>query len=614
MRRALAALLIVLIVLAAPLGCTQPPDTMTMMGHPTTAAGAASSSVPSGAADAGAAAVQASVDAAAPPTVGDGGPPAASPGAVGAFEASFYKFAVTNCVTCHGVLQSPAFAVPDVSTAYQNAKPFANFANPSASLLVTYAGNSHCGLSYCSDNSPAALAALQVWAAAEMVAAPAPTRPPVSDLATLQLIQADIEGQPASEQKFFRYFTLEAWGNTGGQPTLVPTIVAQAAIIKMINFLSTGPAIVQPASLDSGYIYRFDMRALRWTAGAWTNLKAIDPYFVPSAFPATIAAAAEQSARADWFVTNIPNSQVNSYFAFLGINSDDPTIDAMNNVDRWADMATGAPATVRIGLPVSNTETHNRIISWHQTTSLGSGALGSGYLFKSYNMASDTGVEDIFGHPYEPVCNNPKYPVTAADPIPTPGPLDFTFFDSDNIFRLPNGLNGYYTTESQEGTFEGEVMNATNSAGVPFPGPTFCFQCHDSKTNMIPGTDHMHASLAAAPAGAIPPATLTLLEGMYDQTAVDAKMTAAGTSFGAAMATLDLPVTETPGMDTESTNIVTGYYSIVLNVATAAAEMGVTAAQLVASISGSDSLALELGSLITVDASGNPNGVVRRDL
>ena len=91
-------------------------------------------------------------------------------------------------------------------------------------------------------------------------------------------------------------------------------------------------------------------------------------------------------------------------------------------------------------------------------------------------------------------------------------------------------------------------------------------------------------------------------------------MTAAGTSFGAAMATLDLPVTETPGMDTESTNIVTGYYSIVLNVATAAAEMGVTAAQLVASISGSDSLALELGSLITVDASGNPNGVVRRDL
>ena len=534
--------------------------------------------------------------------------PPPAPNALAAFQSSFYVFAANTCATCHSdktfggnVPQNPLFAASDVTTAYNDAKPFANFNTPSSSILVQYAGNNHCGLGVCANNSPAATAAITTWAAAELASStPSTPRTPVNELQTLQLINTDLNAQPAASRPFLRYFTLEAWGNLGTQPPLVSTDMERAALIKMINLLSTGPQIVQPSAIDKdSFIYRVDMRTLKWTDAAWTNLKATDPYFTPATFPTTLTAAATQTVRADWFVFSIPNSAVNAYFVFLGINSDDPTIDGLNNVNRFADMAKGAPATVRAGLAISRPEAHNRILSWHQTTSLGSGALGSGHLFKSYNFDSDVGTSNIFSHPYMPTTNSPT----------APGPYDFTYADSDNIFTLPNGLFGYYTVE---GAAAGQVMNQGN-AGAPFPGPTFCFQCHDNKSNLVPLTDGVHSAILADPVGAFTAAVQAILLGMYDTTAINAKMTAAGTLFGQAYAQLKLPVMETPGLSTESLNIVTNNYSVVLGVNGAAAELGVTPALLLSTVKASAPLAPTLGSLITVDASGAPNGVIRRD-
>jgi hypothetical protein len=542
------------------------------------------------------------------PDAGGGTSPIANPSGLDAFQSSFYAFARASCAQCHSdktaggaPSQSPLFAESDVNLAYINAKPFADFTNPSDSLLVQYAGNNHCGLSNCTSGSAAALAALVVWARAEAGATPPPVaRAPVSDLQALQIVEADIQAQPAANRASLRYFTLEAWGNTGGKPPLVTTDMERAALIKMINLLSTGRQIVQPVPVDTSMlVYRVDMRDLRWTAAAWTNLKATDPYFAPANFPTTVATAAAQSLRSDWFVNAIPNSSVNAYFVFLGINSDDPTIDAMNGVNRFADMTKGAPATLRAGLAISRPEAHNRILSWHQTTALGSGALGAGHLFKSYNFDSDVGTSDIFSHPYKPTTNAPS----------TPGNYDFTYADSDNMFTLPNGLFGYYTVE---GASQGQVMNQAN-AGAPFPGPTFCFQCHDNKTNLFPLTDRVHDAISSAPAGTFPAALTALLLGVYDTQALSTKLTSAGTLFAQAYAALKLPVTEVPGVSTESLNIVTNNYSIVLGVESAAAEMGVTPAQLVTAIKGSAAVSLAVSSLITTDSGGTPNGIIRRD-
>ena len=109
-------------------------------------------------------------------TQGAGGTP------VQAFQSSFYAFAQTNCAQCHGVSQSPLFAVSNVTTAYNNALSYVDFSNPANSLLVTYAGNGHCGVNNCANNSSAALAAVNIWAAAVNTAGifelPAPSNSP----------------------------------------------------------------------------------------------------------------------------------------------------------------------------------------------------------------------------------------------------------------------------------------------------------------------------------------------------------------------------------------------------------------------------------------------------
>jgi hypothetical protein len=534
--------------------------------------------------------------------------PPTQPTGLMAFQNSFYGVAVSMCGGCHsekpneGVLvpQNPLFACSNVLYAYTAAKPFVDFANPSGSLLVEYAGNNHCGLpARCGNSAQAVLAQVQTWVAGDTPLPTTPPRVPVADRQALQLIQTDLYNRPASVQQYVRYFTLEYWGNTNGQPPLVSADVARSALIKMLNVTSTGRQIVQPVAIDSDQlIYAVDMRDLGWTLGAWNNLKATDPYFQPSTFAPAVQVAAYQTMRADWFVYSIPNSAVDAYFVFLGIDTDDPTIDAHNHVDRFGDMTIGAPATVRAGFAVSRTEGSNRIISWHQTNMFGTGAVGSGHLFKSYNMDTDTGNGNIFSHPYRPTTN---FPTTL-----TPSVYDFTFGDSDNLFTLPNGLFGYYTTLPDAG----KIANAAN-AGNAFPGPTGCFQCHDNQTNTIPFVDQVHDAITAANSDAFPAALRTELLGMYDQQAIDSKLATAGTQFGTAYGELHLPAIDiagTPtGRGTEVMNVVTNNYSIVLGVDTAAAELGTTTSELVSAIKSSPVLSLQLASLIA------PSGVIRRD-
>jgi hypothetical protein len=538
------------------------------------------------------------------------------------FQNSFYAFARTMCIGCHsdtpnnGVLvpQYPLFAASNVTFAYTAAKPFIDFNTPANSLVAQFAGNGHCGIpNVCGGGASASAAVVNLvttWIANDKPLPATTPRAAWSDLQTLQAIQTDIQAQPAANQPYLRYFTLELWGNTGTQPPLVSLDTQRAALIKMINLNSTGPSIVQPIAIDTaGLIYRVDMRTLGWTAAAWMNLKATDVYFVPTDFPTTVATAANQTMRSDWFVFSIKDSPVNAYLTFLGINSDDPTIDGKNNVNRFANMEKGYPNIVRSGFSVSRTEGFNRIIEWHATTTLGTGALGSGHLFKSYNMASDVGTYNIYAHPYRPTTNQPA---TGDMGVATPGPFDFDFGDSDNIFTLPNGLFGYYTTEPAAG-----VVASVASIGVGFPGPTRCFQCHDNVTNMIPFADQMNAAIQAAPASTFPATLKTLLLGEYNQTAMNSEMAAAGAAFGKAYAELKLPVQDIAGLPsgfaTECMNIVFNNYSIVLQANTAAAELGVTTPQLITAIKGSTMLSASMASLITMDANGNPNGVVRRD-
>jgi mono/diheme cytochrome c family protein len=88
---------------------------------------------------------------------------------IGAFTDTFYNFARTNCASCHGATQAPTFAVSDVNAAYGTLKGtgFVSFANVSSSMIVTYAGNGHCGLPGCNGNAAVAAEQVQAWADVE---------------------------------------------------------------------------------------------------------------------------------------------------------------------------------------------------------------------------------------------------------------------------------------------------------------------------------------------------------------------------------------------------------------------------------------------------------------
>ena len=129
-----------------------------------------------------------------------GGPPAAG---LGAFQSGFYAFASpsTSCGMCHASVQVPFFASSDVQAAYTAAKALVDFANPTNSLFIVYAGNNHCGVATVCGPSSGSPAIVQQdciqWAKAEISSGsgggPAPLAyltasmaiPPISTLPTL---------------------------------------------------------------------------------------------------------------------------------------------------------------------------------------------------------------------------------------------------------------------------------------------------------------------------------------------------------------------------------------------------------------------------------------------
>lgn len=129
---------------------------------------------------------------------------ASSPGASGldAFRSGLYAFATptTSCGLCHASLQVPLFASGDVGAAYTAAKALVDFAQPTNSLFIVYAGNNHCGLaSVCGpgSGSPAIVQEdLIRWAGAETASGPG--GPPATGLAyrTASLPIPDISTLP----------------------------------------------------------------------------------------------------------------------------------------------------------------------------------------------------------------------------------------------------------------------------------------------------------------------------------------------------------------------------------------------------------------------------------
>lgn len=113
-----------------------------------------------------------------------GGPPPAT--GLDAFRAGLYAFASPSksCGLCHASVQAPFFASPDVQAAYTASKVLVDFANPTSSVFIVYAGNNHCGVANMCGPSSGSPAIVQQdivqWAKAETSAGSDGGSPPAS--------------------------------------------------------------------------------------------------------------------------------------------------------------------------------------------------------------------------------------------------------------------------------------------------------------------------------------------------------------------------------------------------------------------------------------------------
>ncbi len=87
------------------------------------------------------------------------------------YGSTIYQFGKANgCVNCHAGQVNPQWMNPDVKLAYQYARPFIDFSNPTASVFASYVSNNHCNNPIC--NNPSNVAVMQTlltqWALVEL--------------------------------------------------------------------------------------------------------------------------------------------------------------------------------------------------------------------------------------------------------------------------------------------------------------------------------------------------------------------------------------------------------------------------------------------------------------
>ena len=225
-----------------------------------------------------------------------------------AFQTGFYAFANTQgCVKCHGAVQAPHFAAPNLSTAYKAAlgkkigsnEPLIDFSNPDASIIAQYAGNNHCNDTPCSDpaNTATVKGLLEAWANAEIAGGSVQNVTLPKYMTASQQVPANVPNLTVKNPAVMR-FSLSSFG--------IPALSGAIVEIEVQKLSATQYRIGKPkiagntaAVMVSG-IHLFIKDAAASGVGAqdpsqgmvWTSVSAAAPIFaLPKTLPATPLAA-----------------------------------------------------------------------------------------------------------------------------------------------------------------------------------------------------------------------------------------------------------------------------------------------------------------------------------
>ena len=353
-----------------------------------------------------------------------------------------------------------------------------------------------------------------------------------------------------------RWFSLVHLANAGATDAQLERYrTALATLLGSLTWSAKPPQLV---AIDrERTLFRIDLSELGWSATQWDAIRAQYPYGVARG-------RIPEALRADWFVATASRGPL--YHQLLGLPDTEAELARRLGIDLAQDLRSAEVA--RAAFNRSGVSVNNRVIERHATR--------FGAYWRSYDFASNLGRENVFEHP-----------------------IDFVPAGGEIIFNLPDGFQAYMLVDRTGKRIDRAPQTIVSDPRRPdraVENAVSCMGCHAA--GIIPKPDQLRD--ATLERGVVDHVRIlhpvaAVMTRLYDQDR--ARFTRALAVIGAKPSLpADEPITA-----------LTTRYEAELDLATAAAELGLRPDELSQRLPRLYGLRQTLGSL------ANPNGTVKRD-
>jgi WD40 repeat protein len=430
--------------------------------------------------------------------------------------------------------------------------------------------------------SPDDLAVLRQWIEAGAPATSVLTtrRSFISEAEVLRLIYADLQGINSRQRRFARYLTLTNLYNAARPEQDLET--HRQALAKLLNSLSWHPRISRLRAIDAAEtIYRIDLRDYQWNARLWDRILAFYPYRLPynsaEAKACAVATGTELPyVRGDWFIATASRAPL--YYDLLQLPTNERELERQLRVDVLSDI--GEETALRAGFNDSGVSKNNRLIERHDAA--------FGAYWRSYDFSENLDRQNLFDHPLGPA----------------PGQNSFVHAGGEIIFNLPNGLQGYMLVDGNGRRVDRapvEIVSDPNRPDRFVESGLSCMSCH--VRGIIPKADQVRVHVEMNP-NAFSKTDTEIVKALYPP---EAKLR----GLMAADADRYLKALAKTGMtrnDADPVSAMALRYEATVDLALAAADIGLKAEEFSKRLAQSAVLARGLGPLLV------PGGTVQRQV
>lgn len=430
--------------------------------------------------------------------------------------------------------------------------------------------------------SPAELAAVRDWIQAGAPGASLGARTAITPADVHATILADLDTHDRRARRFQRYFSLAHLYNAGLSDEELQTY--RNALSKLVNSLSWNSTVRVPAAVDpTRTVLRIDLRWYQWDAAIWNRVLLEYPYGVLDDTTAARAVSVSTAAklpvvRGDWFVATASRAPL--YYDILQLPANLADLERQLRVDSTLNIQ--QERVTRVGFNGSGVSRFNRILERHDSA--------QGMYWRTYDFDEPPAnlteringglVPDrrnIFAHPLGPVA--------AEQPFQHAG--------GEAIFALPNGLHAFYLANAANARLDKAPVAIVSDPKRPdraVEAGVSCMSCH--VTGILPKPDQVRDHIAKNP-GALRRGDADVVRALYPPKEKSlAVMQQDMDRYAAALAKTGSKVTRF-----EPVSTITGRYEADLDVALAAAEVGLTPEAFVARVNDSPTLTKHVGAL-----------------